>query len=351
MKYNFIILFSWILLTGCFISSFTIGADKHPTPYMLSYPEDFGAPVIPAENPLTVEGVWLGRLLFYDPIVSANGKMACANCHAPKQFFSDGRPLAIGLFHDTLSRKTMPLNNLAWTKYFFWDGRDTSLEQAIFDHMSSPKLMGDIINGGLEKRLKLSKHYPDLFKQAFPNDSISVYTVSKALSQFTRTIVAKSSKEPDKMKGMDGTTQFERLLRENSYEGTKARMSSMHCRNCHSSERIGGERMAVYVDDSTYKAVTLINSLNHAPYMHNGRFKTLKEVFQFYNNNIDTLIKKNKNLIPSDGFTIMKFNNYDLEHIDEAFADLNDYSVKAGNDLSNPFKQLTFKWKGKNQIK
>ena len=85
-----------------------------PRPYDLDLPDWMGKPVIPEDNPLTKEGVALGRMLFYDPILSSDGSLSCAGCHVPELGFADGQAFSIGVDGREGKRSSMPLINLAF---------------------------------------------------------------------------------------------------------------------------------------------------------------------------------------------------------------------------------------------
>jgi len=118
-----------LLITVC--SKLGTGKDEaKPHVYMLEYDgKVLGNPFLPKENPLIVEGVKLGRFLFYNPFLSSNNEMSCGTCHIQEKSFTDVRKLAIGTYGDILTKNTMSLVNLAWSKQFFWDGREVFLEQ------------------------------------------------------------------------------------------------------------------------------------------------------------------------------------------------------------------------------
>jgi cytochrome c peroxidase len=145
------------------------------------------APLIPADNPQTIQGIALGRLLFYDTMLSGNKKQSCGSCHLQQLSFTDGKPLAIGAFGDTI-RNSMTLVNMAWSKDFFWDGRVKQLEDLMKYPITNPKEMAkDTVL--LIKKLKEHNYYPKLFAMALPEEDISIKTLSKALAQFVRIIV------------------------------------------------------------------------------------------------------------------------------------------------------------------
>ena len=92
--------------------------DPEPTPYELVIPQQFStllpAPLIPADNPMTVEGVALGRKLFFDPILSGDGTQACANCHLPASGFTENNPFSVGIDGIFGNRNSMAIFNVAW---------------------------------------------------------------------------------------------------------------------------------------------------------------------------------------------------------------------------------------------
>jgi cytochrome c peroxidase len=97
-----------------------------PSPYALEIPSHFPDMLIPADNPLTAEGVELGRFLFYEKRLSGDNSMSCASCHMPENGFSDNNQFSSGIDGIQGNRQSMALVNLGWENFFFWDGRKTS---------------------------------------------------------------------------------------------------------------------------------------------------------------------------------------------------------------------------------
>src|SRR6056297_2523926 len=139
-QYQNIVLLSLLLLTlackkekmmpGGSETDEMISGTYDPTDYTFDVPDYMPTPVVPAENPMTEEGVALGRMLFYDPIFSADSSLSCAGCHDPKLAFTDGKALSTGILGIEGKRSAMSLVNLAYnTRGFFWDGRVRSLEE------------------------------------------------------------------------------------------------------------------------------------------------------------------------------------------------------------------------------
>jgi cytochrome c peroxidase len=146
----------------------------------------------PPDNPITEEGVALGRKLFYDPILSGNGKQSCAGCHKQALAFTDGLAFSDGSEGKKARRNSMSLVNLGWQDKLFWDGRAATLEELVHFpvtdslemHAEIPKIM---------RALNKDKNYKALFYGAFGSEAITMPMVEKALSQFMRTIVSYSA--------------------------------------------------------------------------------------------------------------------------------------------------------------
>src|SRR5690606_1070529 len=172
---------TYLLSIGIFALSLLIGCssdDSKPdetddgyvaTPKPLTVPPIFAQllppPSVPADNPQTVEGVALGRKLFFDPILSGNGTQACADCHRPQNAFSDPRQFSVGIDGSQGFRNSMPLQNLAWNyaEKFFWDGRKTTLEEQIFEPVTNPIEMNNTWPNAVAS-LQDHNQYPELFR-------------------------------------------------------------------------------------------------------------------------------------------------------------------------------------------
>jgi cytochrome c peroxidase len=310
-------------------------------------------PNIPLDNPMTEEGVLLGRYLFYDPILSGNNQQSCGSCHQQKLSFSDGKKLAVGAYGNVLHRNTPSLVNLAWVQEYFWDGREHSLEQLVRFPVTNPKEMGqDTIE--LIRELSSSERYPEMFKQAFGSDEITMERVSKAIAQFMRTITSNGVVLPQSVLAItpSGSSEYDfvvsRLLNK-SLQGMYFRLADL-CGGCHSSVIYNGDRLAnnlAVPKDTMMKIPALTNIALTAPYMHNGRFNTLREVLLHYKDHIHDLPPQNpgfnfnakdddiKNLVkdPKE----LDISDYELEHVDEFFRFFTDSTILTRKDLSDPF--------------
>ena len=289
------------------------------TPSPLQIPQLFEDnilnPVIPIDNPQTVEGIALGKKLFFDPILSADNTQACADCHAPENAFSDADRFSDGVDGIRGNRNSMPLFNLAWNydEKFFWDGSSFSLEHQAFVPVSDPiEMKSSWVD--LETKLQQHPDYPNLFQQAFGTSQIDSTLVTKAIAQFERTLISSNSKFDKYLLG-------EATLTPEEQNGFNVFMdeSKGDCFHCHGSDKnplwtdnifhnngldatitdLGlGEVTGDPADNGKFKSPSLRNLAFTAPYMHDGRFETLDEVINHYSeglqnsSTIDPLMKK-----------------------------------------------------------
>src|SRR6478609_6349215 len=141
------------------ISAFIVEKSFTSEPYELKYPVNFGGRfTIPEDNAMTKDGVALGRMLFYEELLSTNNKISCATCHKQQLAFTDGLQHSIGVDGTPTKRNSMSLTNLLWVRSFFWDGRAAGLEQQSFVPLSDPHEMGQSLEVSSQK-LKNTKSY------------------------------------------------------------------------------------------------------------------------------------------------------------------------------------------------
>jgi cytochrome c peroxidase len=284
-----------VLLGACGEAPTSPEAEPRPPPL----PVGFSA--IPAlqDNPLTAEGISLGRWLFYSPALSSNGQVACATCHPPSRAFSDEAPLTRrGVSGKPLSRHTPALINLAWMEALFWDGGSKNLESLSLAPLTHPDEMGQADLGALMARLAANPGAVQRFERAFGAGGLSLGNLLKALAQFQRTLVSADSPYDRWRRGEPGGE-----LSPLAQEGFA--LVRRHCTPCHGTElftdnafhnngldaRFGtGEevtrgrgRVTLRDEDAgLYKTPTLRNVALTAPYMHDGRFATLDAVLEHY---------------------------------------------------------------------
>ncbi|MGB0375727.1 MAG: cytochrome-c peroxidase [Flavobacteriaceae bacterium] len=274
-----------------------------PTPYTLEIPQLFEdyliPPVIPENNPLTVEGIALGKRLFFDPILSGNRQLACANCHMPEHGFSDRRAVSLGIAGVPGTRNSMPLFNLAWNynSRFAWDGKEIHLEGQAFEPVTNPIEMHADWNQ-IADRLQNHPEYPSLFEAAFGDHPIDSVVVVKVIAQFERTLISADSKFDRYLRG-------NATLSPNEQNGLAVFMDEERgdCFHCHGNPnnplwtdndfhnnaldqefsdlglgRVTGDPN----DNGKFRTPSLRNLSFTAPYMHDGRFRTLREVIDHY---------------------------------------------------------------------
>ena len=163
-------------------------------PYQFTYPANFGNRInIPENNPTTKQGVYLGRMLFYEKKLSANNSISCANCHQQNKAFTDGKAFSEGVDHVPTVRNSMSLANLLWARKFFWDGRAASLEEQSVVPMTDPHEMGQSLDLS-SKKLSNTVTYPELFKLVYDDKNITGERICKAIAQFELTLISCNSK-------------------------------------------------------------------------------------------------------------------------------------------------------------
>lgn len=250
----------------------------------------------PVNGETSPEKTELGRLLFFDPILSKDQDMSCATCHNPSLGFSDGLQTAQGSDGTSLTRNTPSLWNAGYETKFFWDGRADSLEQ----QMSVPlhaenEMAGD--DDATVARLKAIPDYVKLFDAAFGNDSVTMENAQSAIASFERTLISNDSPFDKYAAG-----QFDALTGQQRRGLNLFRSAATRCFECHAAPTFGSNdffvtgvpdleglphdlgRKAIVSDgqDGAFKAPTLRNVALTGPYMHNGTFATLDDVLWFY---------------------------------------------------------------------
>ncbi|RMG82324.1 MAG: cytochrome-c peroxidase [Bacteroidetes bacterium] len=281
----------------------------NPTPYTVDIPEGFPDMQIPEDNPMTVEGIRLGKKLFYDPILSGDSTQSCASCHQPSFAFSDPKQFSVGITGAQGTRNAPAIINQGWNFEFFWDGRAQSLEEQALAPVPNPIEMHLQWKDAIV-RLKNHPEYPELFYQAFGTKEIDSMHVVKAIAQFERTLISSNSKyhkflrdevalTPQELNGM--TIYFTEKGDCFHCHGTVLLTDNLYHNNGLDSVFTDLGRYNVTQDPNDkgkFKTPTLINIELTAPYMHDGRFATLEEVIDHYSEGvkvsatIDPLMKK-----------------------------------------------------------
>jgi cytochrome c peroxidase len=262
--------------------------------YNLIYPENWPQPNYDfSKKPLTNEGIALGRRLFYDPILSRDTTVSCANCHLSFTAFTHvDHALSHGIDDRIGTRNSMTLTNLAWSKAFMWDGSVQHLDFQALAPISHPSEMDNSIDKVVQK-LNKNPNYKRLFSLVFADSVATGERVLKALSQFELTLISANSKYDRMILGKENYTEQE----QNGYH-----LFKKNCATCHAEPfftNLGFEKNGLAVDTSLndfgrmmvsknpldslkFKVPTLRNIEFSQPYMHDGRFKKLRQVIDYY---------------------------------------------------------------------
>jgi cytochrome c peroxidase len=272
----------------------------------LQLPPHLRAPVIrdqdntPIDNPATDAGATLGRVLFYDKRLSANHTVACASCHQPAHGFSDPAQFSTGFLGGLTGRNSMGLSSARYypRRAFFWDERAGTLEDQVLQPIQDPVEMGMSLPALIDK-LSAEHFYAQLFTAAFGDATITSQRISRALAQFVRSIVSKSTKYDAGVPiGFSNFTPQEALGRQ-IFQGQAG-----NCAACHGTDNFVpnaihnnglenpsidpgfGAVTGLASDIGKFKVPSLRNIELTAPYMHDGRMATLEEVVEFYNSGV-----------------------------------------------------------------
>ena len=269
----------------------------------------------PSHNPITDHGATLGRVLFYDTTLSANGTVSCASCHKQKLAFTDEKQLSVGFRGKPVTRNSMSLVNARYYRSgrFFWDERAATLEEQALMPIENPVEMGHSLPR-LVTQLQADEIYPPLFEKAFGSPEVSALRMARAMAQFIRSIVSCRSKYDVGRAGVDSVYDpFANFTDQENY-GKQQFLERGQCAQCHLHDAatsgrsrqsafffvngptvngvdgeidvrdvgVGG-RTGVVKDMGAFKASSLRNIELTGPYMHDGRFTTLDRVIEHYN--------------------------------------------------------------------
>lgn len=260
---------------------------------------------LPTDNPLTEEGVELGRRLFQDKRLSVNQTQACASCHDQGHAFADVRRFSLGAEQQVGKRNAMPLFNLAWQPAFFWDGRAATLREQVLMPIQDAHEMNETLPKVVAK-LSADAECVEAFRAAYGVSEITADGIAKALEQYLLTLVSQESRFDRAARKVAELTESEkRGLRLFVTEfDPKRGLRGADCFHCHggtlfmsqafannglalAEDDIG--RMAVTKDEADrgkFKTPSLRNIARTAPYMHDGRFATLEEVVEHYSSGV-----------------------------------------------------------------
>jgi cytochrome c peroxidase len=304
-----------------------VAATAHP--YAFTFPEYFLQPELPRDNPLSQEGVELGRRLFFDPSLSINNSQSCASCHHSDAAFSEHKTVSTGAEGVSGTRNAMAPLNLAWKSSFFWDGRAASLREQVLQPIQNPLEMHESLNhvvaklaadDGFKIRSRRGNgadglSYKTLFEKAFGTPEITSDRIARALEQFLLVQTSFDSKFDRVLKGEAQLTEQEQRgfeLFHTEYDPRHEQYGA-DCFHCHGGPLFRSQTFANNGlnsesndlgrflvthkggDKGKFAVPSLRNVELTAPYMHDGRFRTLEEVIDHYT----TGVKRGATLDPN----------------------------------------------------
>ena len=331
----------------------------------------------PATNPTTNDGATLGRVLFYDRNLSANGTVSCSSCHVQSEGFSDSRQLSLGFAGGTTRRHSMGLTNARFyePEKFFWDERAATLEDQVLMPFQDDVEMGLTLDQ-LVAIVSAQDYYPDLFQNAFGNTTVTSERIAQALAQFVRSIVSVNSRYDQGRATVDNPLEaFPNFTnQENQGKGIfmNAGQRPVSCIDCHVTEafispprgtphasatsastnngldRVSTNDLGVAestgnVDDTgRFKVPSLRNIAVTAPYMHDGRFDSLEEVMNFYDNGIEDHAQLADILVDNNGNARrIPLNRNDRAAVIAFLNTLTDEALLTDEKYSDPFVEVT----------
>jgi cytochrome c peroxidase len=254
------------------------------------------------QQPIDNHKATLGRVLFYETQLSVNNRVSCGSCHQQSRAFADRLDFSNGFENKKTTRNTPAICNPGSQQAYFWDMRETNLAAMVTQPISNHIEMGLEAPDYIVAKLSKLPYYQPLFEAAFGNESMDMNRIGEALSHFTRSMVSVKSKYDEGVAlGFSNFTNQE-------MQGKSLFFESLPCGGCHGGENFSGwgsftQNIGLELDytddgqpgqdwmtgqpmDGWFKVPSLRNIALTSPYMHDGRFKTLEEVVEFYNSGI-----------------------------------------------------------------
>lgn len=261
----------------------------------LDVPKGFPYPIIPPDNLPTRNRIELGERIFFDPILSRDSSISCGSCHHTDKKMIDGLQFSTGIDNNQTTRNSMTILNVAYQPYMFWDGGSPTLEQQVLAPIDNPLEMDYDINL-VVARLRTHPEYPALFEAAY-DEGPSVYTLTRAIANYERTLFTSRSRYDDYL--YDNDTD---ALTPSETRGMNIFFAERgECFHCHSAYNFtdysfknnglylhyadsGRARITLQPRDvGRFKVPSLRNVELTAPYMHDGSLATLEDVVEHYN--------------------------------------------------------------------
>ena len=326
------------------------------TPYNLEFGE-LPAPVIEGDNPLTVQGVQLGRMLFYEKRLSGDNSISCASCHRQEHAFSDTAKFSVGIHGDPSHRQAMSAVNMLWnTNGYFWDGRAEKLREQSLMPIQDPIEMDESLEDVVEK-LEQDTMYTNQFLRAFGTAQPTEHLISLALEQFMNSIVSYRSKFDKYLAGEVTLTESEERGRDlyfAEYNPFFPEQSGADCGHCHSGKNFDSP---TYMNNGTdslnsdlgrylvtgdaadvglMKTTTLRNIALTPPYMHDGMFSTLREVIDHYDHGLQNSSTLDAALAMTMDTGLM-LSEQDKDDLEAFLHTLTDYELITDERYASPF--------------
>ena len=307
---------------------------------------------------ITDAGATLGRVLFYDPQLSIDGTVSCASCHQQARAFSDPVAQSTGVSGNPTHRNAMALFNFRYQRRMFWDLNTVGLENQVLQPIEHPDEMAMDL-AGLPAHLAEIPYYPPLFEAAFGDEQVSLENVQSALAQFLLTFQSFSARFDAGLENdFANFTSSELLGKELFFNG------QTRCNQCHSGKNLFSTQPFINgleldyaaagdaglgalsgdpFDDGRFKTVSLRNIGLTAPYMHDGRFATLRDVVDFYSDDIqphaylDERLSENGFGVPGQEPYQLNLTEVEREALVDFLQTFNDTVMVSADWLSDPF--------------
>ncbi len=299
------------------------------------------------------ESATLGRVLFYDPILSKNNSIACASCHAQSKAFSDGVKSSVGFGGAMTPRNSMAFPNLAFNNNFFWDSRQNSLGSLISEPITNHIEMGMEDFDELIKKINDQAYYPELFYEAYGTTEVTQENIGLAITDFLASITSTE-------------TTFDRAIEDDFAEYTELQKLGMalffstktQCSSCHAGVNFAaddGQGSEYQITSGTanigldvnyedngmtagqFKIPSLRNIALTAPYMHDGRFETLRAVLDHYNGKVQPHANLDDKLINNGIPQRLNLSSLELDALEAFLHTLTDTELMTNPKFSNPF--------------
>ncbi len=304
-----------IFISFIFLNTNTFAAEKKKKI------ESLPTPPVPKDNPMSMEKIELGKKLFFDRRLSGDGTTSCASCHDPEKAFTDSSEISLSYPTTRNFRNAPTLINIAYAKNLFWDGRAKTLEHQAEFPIMSPFEMNQNLDF-VEEEIRIVPEYREAFKTIFGKD-VNIKLIAKALAAFQRTLISKNAPIDKFLKGDKSA------LSDEAKKGLEIFVGKGRCIECHYGAYLSDQKFHALMvpenpkyanedkfivtrryiakinnyhdymnikedlgryfktkkkqDYKAFKTPTLREIAKTAPYMHNGIFKNLDEVIDFFN--------------------------------------------------------------------